>query len=84
MRNDLAGGDCPDQDNAKNHDAAPAARAQPNPARRESGNAAGTGDILTAEEREAVRVAAAAFRRARNAAAPGRGPGPSGLSPQPT
>ena len=57
--------DCPDQDNATNHDAAPAARAQPNPAGRDSGNAAGTGDILTAEEREAVRVAAAVFQRER-------------------
>ena len=45
--------DCPDADSATNHDAAPAATAQPNPAGRDSGNAAGTGDTLTDAEREA-------------------------------
>ena len=58
-------GDCLDQDNAKNHDAAPAARAQPNPAGRDSDHVAGTGDTFTNEEREAVRVAAAVFQRER-------------------
>ena len=65
MRNDLAAGDCPDQDNATNHDAAPAARAQPDPAGRDSDHVAGTGDTFTNEEREAVRVAAAVFQRER-------------------
>jgi hypothetical protein len=46
--------DCPDADNATNHDAAPAARAQPDTAGRDSDHVAGTGDILTAEEREAI------------------------------
>ena len=58
-------GDCLGADNATNHDAAPAARAQPDPAGRDSDHVAGTGDILTAEEREAVRVAAAVFQRER-------------------
>jgi hypothetical protein len=43
--------DCPDADNATNHDAAPAARAQPDTAGRDSGNAAGAGDTLTDAER---------------------------------
>jgi hypothetical protein len=57
--------DCPVADNATIHDAAPAARAQPDPAGRDSDYVAGTGDTLTDAEREAVQVAAAAFRRAR-------------------
>ena len=44
-------GDCPDQDNATNHDAAPAARAQPDPAGRDSDQVAGTGDDQAVEER---------------------------------
>ena len=57
--------DCPDQDNATNHDAAPAARAQPNPAGRDRDHVAGTGGTFTDEEREAVERAAAVFRRER-------------------
>jgi hypothetical protein len=49
--------DCPVADNATNHDAAPAARAQPNPAGRDSDYVAGTGDTLTDAEREAVTAA---------------------------
>lgn len=44
-------GDCPDPDNATNHDAAPAARAQPDTAGRDSDHVAGTGHTLTAAER---------------------------------
>ena len=55
MRNDLAAGDCPDPDNATTHDAAPAARARLDTAERDSGNAAGTGGILTDEEVEALK-----------------------------
>ena len=58
-------GDYPDADNATNHDAAPAATAQPNTAGRDSDFVAGTGDTLTEEEREAVQVASAAFLRER-------------------
>ena len=55
--------DCPDQDNATNHDAAPAARAQPDPAGRDSDYVAGTGDILTDAEREAVEFCIASSER---------------------
>ena len=48
--------DCPVEDNATNHDAAPAARAQPDPAGRDSDYVAGTGDTLTDAEREDVRM----------------------------
>jgi hypothetical protein len=58
-------GDYPDADNATIHDGPPGPIAQPNPAGRDRDHVAGTGDKLTDAEREAVRVAAAAFQRER-------------------
>jgi hypothetical protein len=57
--------DCPVQDNAANadmtiHGAAPAATAQPDTAGRDSDHVAGTGSLLTDEERESLAIAAMA------------------------
>jgi len=58
LRAVIAAGDCPDPDNATNHDGPPGPTAQPDTAGRDSGNAAGTGSTLTDAEREAIEAAA--------------------------